>query len=142
MNIFDQSIDILLVLYAIHFPQTDAQLHLCLQCPQAQVGRCNSGTEFLLENFSAVQSKRVLCNKTRHCTKELLSPTVVQYFIKSATLLSSSCTDQSVNPSCITSLEAFLETFSVRKPMEMKLYFCTICYLRIQLVLFKTIGLY
>lgn len=117
------------------------QLHLCLQCPQAQVGRCNSGTEFSLENFSAVQSKHVLCNETGHCTKELLSPAVVQYFIKSATLLSSSCTDHSVNPSCMTSLEAFLE-ISVRKPVKMKLCFCTICDLRIQPVLFKTIAFY
>lgn len=82
VNIFDQSIEVLLVLYAIHFPQTDAQVHLCPQCPQAQGGRCKSGTEFSLENISAVQSKHVLCNKTRHCTKELLSPALVQYFIK------------------------------------------------------------
>lgn len=121
MNILDQSIEILLVLYAIHFPQTDTELHLCPQCPQAQGGRCNSGTEFSLENFSAVQSTHVLCNITRHCTKELLSPAVVQYFIKLATLLSTSCPDHSVNPFCLTSLEKFLEIFSVRKPT--KIYF-------------------
>lgn len=132
----------MLVLYAFHFPQTDAQVHLCPQCPQAQGGRCNSGTKFSLENLSAVQSKHLLSNKTRHYAKELLLPAVVQYFIKSATLLSSFCTDHSVNPSCITSLEAFLEIFSVRKPVKMKFYFCTIFCLRIQPVLFKAIGLY
>lgn len=84
------------------------------------VGRVQLRNEFSLENFIAVQSKQIFCNKTRPCTKEWPSPAVVQYFIKSATLLRTSRTEHCVNPSCVTSLDAFLEISSVRKPMKMK----------------------
>lgn len=67
VNIFDQSMRILLVLYAIHLPQTDAGLQLCPRCPQAQWGRCNLGIHWRISmQFRVI---RYFVTKP-DCTKE------------------------------------------------------------------------